>query len=66
MLKIIKNIKYSSLIILIIFLFTNFAYANRDITNIQFKPSVYVGKEGKSYEIVKVDSGGTCHRKKII
>jgi hypothetical protein len=65
MLKILKNIKYSSLIILIIF-FSNFAYANRDITNIQFKPSVYVGKEGKSYEIVKVDSGGTCHRKKII
>ena len=57
MLKIIKNIKYSSLIILIIFLFNNFAYANRDITNIQFKPSVYAGKEGKSYETVKVDSG---------
>ena len=45
------------LIVLIIFLFTNFAYANRDITNIQFKPSVYVGKEGKSYETVAVDSG---------
>ena len=48
MLKIIKNIKYSSSIILAIFLFTNFAYANKDITNIQLKPSVYVGKKGKS------------------
>jgi hypothetical protein len=45
------------LIVLIIFLFTNFAYANRDITNIQFKPNIYVGKEGKSYETVAVDSG---------
>ena len=57
MLKILKNIKYSSLIILIIFVFTNFAYADRDITNIQLKPSVYVEKKGKSYEIVKVESG---------
>ena len=38
-------------------LFSGNAYANRDITNIQFKPSVYVGKKGKSYEIVKIDSG---------
>jgi hypothetical protein len=57
MLKILKNIKNSSLIILIIFFFTNFAYADRDITNIQLKPSVYVGKKGKSFETVKADSG---------
>ena len=57
MLKILKNIKNSSLIILIIFLFTNFAYADRDITNMQLKPSVYVGKKGKSFETVKVDTG---------
>ena len=38
-------------------LFSGNAYANRDITNIQFKPNIYVGKEGKSYETVAVDSG---------
>ncbi len=44
-------------IIVLGLLFSGNAYANRDITNIQFKPSVYVGKKGKSYEIVKIDSG---------
>ena len=38
-------------------MFSGNVYANKDITNIQFKPSVYFGKKGKSYEIVKVDSG---------
>ena len=29
----------------------------KDITNINFKPSVHIGKKGKSYEIVNSDTG---------
>ena len=31
--------------------------ADRDITNLKWKPSLYKGKIGKSYEIVKLGSG---------
>ena len=47
--------------ILIIFLslliITNALADKKDITNLNFKPSVYKGKIGKSYEIVKAESG---------
>ncbi|MDC0925080.1 heparin lyase I family protein [Candidatus Pelagibacter sp.] len=47
-------------IYLILFLITfgfNLAYADKDITNLKWKPSVYKGKVGKSYEIVKAEKG---------
>ena len=47
--------------ILIIFLslliITNALADKKDITNLNFIPSVYKGKIGKSYEIVKAESG---------
>ena len=46
------------LVILFILVFSNNVYANKkDITNLNFKPSVHKGKIGKAYEIVKVESG---------
>ena len=41
---------------LIMFIF-NSAYADKDITNLKWKPSVSKGKVGKSYEIVKAENG---------
>ena len=46
------------LILIFIIIFFQTAYANKkDITNLNFKPSVAKGKIGNSYEIVKVGSG---------
>ena len=46
------------LITLFVLVFANNVYANKkDITNINFKPSVHKGKIGKAYEIVKAESG---------
>ena len=46
------------LIVIFIIIFSQTAYAKKkDITNLNFKPSVAKGKIGNSYEIVKVGSG---------
>ena len=46
------------LIVIFILIFSQTANANKkDITNLNFKPSVAKGKIGKSYEIVKAGSG---------
>ena len=46
------------LVILFVLAFANNVYANKkDITNLNFKPSVHKGKIGKVYEIVKAESG---------
>lgn len=37
--------------------FSTHVLADRDITNLKWKPSLYKGKIGKSYEIVKLGSG---------
>jgi hypothetical protein len=47
--------------VLIIFIslliITNAIADKKNITNLNFKPSVHKGKTGKSYEIVKAESG---------
>ena len=53
-LKIIKDIRNS---LLILILSSGLAYADRDITNFTFKPSVAYKKEHKSYYIVDSESG---------
>jgi len=53
-LKIIKGIRNS---LLILILSPGLAYADRDITNFTFKPSVAYKKEHKSYYIVDSESG---------
>ena len=40
-----------------LFIITNAIADKKDITNLNFKPSVHKGKIGKSYEIVKAESG---------
>ena len=45
------------ILIFSIFLITNVNANKKDITNINFKPSVHKGKIGKAYEIVNSDSG---------
>ena len=45
------------LIFLLIFFSLNSASANRDITNLKMKPSVYKGKKGKPYEVVQSKNG---------
>jgi len=54
MLKITKGIRNS---LLILILSSSLAYADRDITNFTFKPSVAYKKEHKSYYIVNSESG---------
>jgi len=45
------------ILIISLFLITNVNANKKDITNLNFKPSVHKGKIGKSYEIVNSDSG---------
>ena len=45
------------ILIISLFLITNVSANKKDITNLNFKPSVDKGKIGKSYEIVKAESG---------
>jgi hypothetical protein len=45
------------IIFISLFIITNAIADKKDITNLNFKPSVYIGKKGKSYEIVNSDSG---------
>ena len=44
-------------ILFLILLNFNFAYADKDITNLKMKPSVNKGKIGKAYEIIETESG---------
>ena len=54
------------LVILFILVFSNNVYANKkDITNLNFKPSVHKGKIGKAYEIVKVVSDQTVEIRRM-
>jgi len=45
------------ILIISLFLITNVNANKKDITNLNFKPSVDKGKIGKAYEIVKAESG---------
>ena len=45
------------IIFISLFIITNAIADKKDITNLNFKPSVHKGKKGKSYEIVNSDSG---------
>jgi len=45
------------IIICFAIIFSTHVLADRDITNLKWKPSLYKGKIGKSYEIVKLGSG---------
>ena len=40
------------IIFISLFIITNAIADNKDITNLNFKTSVYIGKKGKSYEFV--------------
>tara|TARA_B110000027_G_scaffold122680_1_gene137860 strand:+ start:119 stop:967 length:849 start_codon:yes stop_codon:yes gene_type:complete len=44
-------------ILFLILLNFNFAYADKDITNLKMKPSVNKGKIGKAYKIIETESG---------
>src|SRR5210317_448343 len=45
------------IIFISLFIITNAIADKKNITNLNFKPSVHKGKIGKSYEIVKAESG---------
>jgi len=45
------------IIFISLFIITNAIADKKDITNLNFKPSVHKGKIGKAYEIVKAESG---------